>query len=81
MKEVLQDFLSQDPNHRDGNHVEGTHVSIARLVAWVMTGVRCLVEEKKRGEQRQKEYAEAHGSTVETVARQLVLYATGFLRH
>lgn len=47
-------------------------MSIARMDAWVMTVVCCLVEKEDRAGHRQKEYNETYGRIVENMTKQLI---------
>lgn len=70
--QVLRDIFAYNPIGKDGSYVEGMTISITRLDRWVTTVVPCLVERKKHGGQRQKEYLGMYGRMVNTVTKQLI---------
>lgn len=43
-KQVLQNFLGEDPKQMKGSYLESTIMSIARLDVWVAIVVHCFVE-------------------------------------
>lgn len=68
---TLRDFLVYGSRQKDGNYVDGPTISIASVDAWVVTMVLCLLERERHAEDRQKEYVDKYGSTVETAIKQL----------
>lgn len=55
----------------DGVEVEGSIVWLARFDAWLVTVVRCLIERKQSGGQKQKLYADTQGKILELAIAQL----------
>lgn len=61
--------------------MKGTVMSIAMLDAWVANSVQCLIERKKHGGHRQKEYADPSKRMMDNATKQLTENVRKFVRH
>lgn len=72
LEQVLRGFLGYVTKQKDGTYVAVKFMSVGRLHAWMMTVVRCLVDDEKCRGHHQKLYVDSYGRIVEIELKQSI---------